>query len=202
MKEIAQIINDYLAGDATRETVIDFCKRKYEETITKDGVRVKLSSVAVLPFVHEFAYWTRWNGNEKEFRECAIELMDIINCKKTYEYSVWIRNFSPKKGEPFYDLARMNGTPEIKDLRRFFSERFPCPRYLDELLHNTIFDFLSRIEENGEDGFDSMINCDEEDYSKEVFRKLSTMLDYLLGKKCFYLHVILPVQGEAVYLIV
>jgi hypothetical protein len=200
MKEIAQIINDYLAGDATRETVIDFCKSEYEKAMVK-GECLKLSSIITLPFVHEFAYWNPWNGNEKEFRERAIELIDIINCKNAYEYSVWIRNRSPRKGEPFYDLARMNGTPEMKELRRFFSERFPCPQYLDELLHNTIFDYLSIIEENGEDGFDSL-NCDEEDYSKEVFHKLSTMLDYLLGKKCFYLHVILPVQGEAVYLIV
>lgn len=199
-KEIIEFTTDYLQNKISRDRFVALCKKIYEQSLSSEESSIQLDSIIWLPFIHEFAYC---KYTDLELKRQVTFLNELLSGKQQYHYSSWFKLSCPDStNKTMYDLYLNFHDVELADLNYLFTELIENPVTLKDILHNLIYDILSKLNLSDlEESEFNYVNCCENVSYTNIKEKVLNFFAYYLGIDSFYVDVTVCSTRNTIYTI-
>lgn len=200
-QEINNKVKEYLEYKIEKGILVNYFRKIYEQSLQTEEYRIRLDLIAVIPFVHEFAYA---KYAEVELREQVTFFYEILKGKCNYHTSAFLKLSAPKKEDSrITTLNQKFPNIELEDLCDIFTIPMDNSVTLKDILYNMLVDILSKLDlSNLEESDFDCVNCNLEHVSyKNLRERIFNLLSYYLGREAFYVDVNVFSNGNISYII-
>ena len=200
-QDIKNKIDEYLEYKIEKESLVDYFRNIYEQSLQAEEYSIQLDLIIAIPFIHEFA----WAGyTEVELREQVTFFYEILNGKRKHHDSAFFKLSAPTNEDSrMRSLYQKFPNIELIDLYDIFAVSVEKPLTLKDILYNMLVDILSKLDlENQQESDFSYVNCSLEHVSYQNLReRIFKLLAYYLGCEAFYVDVNVFSNGNISYII-
>lgn len=202
IEEVRNKVIAFLNNKISNDNFVQFCRDLYSESIGDRITMFDLDAIIVLPFVHEFACYPY---TDKERKSEASSFLSILQGNQYYSYSSVFKLPPPNDtNELEHDLYEhwVGNHIDLAVLYPIFVQHIETPKTIKDILNNSIYDILSKLnlERSDENYFDYV--CSEEFSFDQLKQRVVSLLSYYLGISACIVQVTMLSNGSVIYTIV